>query len=214
MKILIAEDHKIVREGLVMLLRSTQGIEVVGEAENGQQVLEIINTGTVPDVVLTDVNMPVVDGLTLIEKLKGTYPAIKVVMLSMHDNEKYMFDALDKGADGYLLKSMDSAELLFALNRIKKGNTYISCDLSFSLLGKLRQQVPTRNINQLDIDFSVREIEVLQLIAEGLTNSEMADKIFISRRTIEGHRQSLLDKTKSKNTAALIRFAVLNGIVV
>ncbi|MDB5021564.1 MAG: Response regulator receiver protein, partial [Pedobacter sp.] len=138
----------------------------------------------------------------------------RVVILSMHDNEKYVSQAFVEGASGYLLKSVSADEMNFSLKHVHSGGKYLCSELSMNMLGKLSQ----KNVNSIadnisNIEFSMREIEVLHLIADGLTNSEMSEKLFLSNRTIEGHRQSLIEKTNSKNTAALIRYAVLNGII-
>jgi DNA-binding NarL/FixJ family response regulator len=214
MNILLAEDHNIVRDGIKMLLESEKGFKVVGEAVNGKQVLDRLNNNEKIDIILTDINMPEMDGISLIRHVKKIDPNITVAILSMHDNEKYMIEAFTEGASGYLLKNVSSEELIFSLKYMKNGGRYLCSELTMKMLDNLihhkqYQYVTTNN----SIDFSPREIEILQLIADGLTNSEMSDKLFISKRTIEGHRQSLLEKTDSKNTATLIRFAVLNGII-
>lgn len=213
MNILLVEDHNIVRNGIKMLLESEKGFIVVGEAKNGKKALDKINTGEKIDLVLTDINMPEMDGIALVKELRLTNPEIKVVILSMHDHEKYVTHAFMEGADGYILKNVSSEELLFGLKHVYAGGKYLCSELVMKMVENLIRHQQFEYLNEQKIDFSLREIEVLQLIAEGLTNSEMAEKLFISKRTIEGHRQSLLEKTNSKNTATLIRFAVLNGII-
>jgi len=214
LKILLAEDHNIVRNGIKLLVETDNNIHVVGEMVNGLEVLDYFENGGSADIVLTDINMPELDGITLVKELKLKFPEVKVVMLSMHDNEKYISQAFIEGACGYLLKNISAEELIFSLKHIESGKKYICAELSLNMLNKmisnggLDQDVPVN-----EFDFSSREIEVLQLIAEGLTNLEMADKLFISKRTVEGHRQSLLDKTGSRNTAKLIRFAATNGLL-
>jgi DNA-binding NarL/FixJ family response regulator len=132
----------------------------------------------------------------------------------MLDNEKYVVQAFAEGAFGYLLKSISADELVFGLKHVNSGSKYMCSELSMRLLDKLLHTANTPfDQGRHQIDFSMREIEILHLIADGLTNNEMSDKLFISKRTIEGHRQSLIEKTGSRNTAALIRFAVLSGIV-
>ncbi|HKG08700.1 MAG TPA: response regulator transcription factor [Pedobacter sp.] len=212
--VLLAEDHNIVRNGIRMLLEADAGINISGEAVNGREVLEIILGGHKVDVVLADINMPELDGISLIRELKIVRPEVKIVILSMHDNEKYVAQAFLEGASGYLLKNVSADELLFSIKHIHIGGRYLCSELAMTMLNKLlKNGHNAQSQERTNIDFSVREIEVLHLIAEGLTNNEMSDKLFISKRTIEGHRQSLIDKTGSRNTAALIRFAVLNGIV-
>lgn len=214
LQVLLAEDHNIVRNGIRMLLETDKGINVVGEAVNGREVLEHIAQGHKIDVVLADINMPELDGISLLKEMKILSPEIRVVILSMHDNEKYVAQAFLEGASGYLLKNVSADELIFSLKHVSIGGKYLCSELSIRMLDK---QVHNGNnsiaISESNLEFSMREIEVLHLISEGLTNNEMSDKLFISKRTIEGHRQSLIEKTGSRNTAALIRFAVLNGII-
>jgi len=214
LKIILAEDHKIVRNGIKMLLESQGEITVVAEANNGIEVLKYFKEGGEADVVLTDINMPEMDGITLIGELKTVSPATQVMMLSMLDSEKYIAQAFIEGARGYLLKNISEEELNFALRYVSSGGRYLCAELSEKLLDKLTSN-PLQQANAVgqNIDFSLREMEVLHLIAEGFTNTEMADKLFLSKRTIEGHRQALIDKTGAKNTAALIRFAVINGFI-
>jgi len=136
------------------------------------------------------------------------------VMLSMHDNEKYISQSFMEGAVGYLLKNISAEELVFSLKHVETGKKYICAELAVNMLNKLiTNGVLEQDSTFSEADFSSREIEVLHLIAEGLTNLEMAEKLFISKRTVEGHRQSLLDKTGSRNTAKLIRYAATNGLL-
>lgn len=212
--ILLAEDHNIVRNGIKMLLETDANIKIVGEAINGKEVLKKLKERLDVDIILTDINMPEMDGITLIKEAKQLNPEILVVILSMHDNEKYVLQAFSEGASGYVLKNVGADELLFCLNFVANGNKYLCTELTMKMIDNIiLNKLYLPNDNNTKIDFSTREIEVLNLIAEGLTNSEMSEKLFISKRTVEGHRQSLLEKTGSKNTATLIRFAILNGIV-
>lgn len=213
-QVLLAEDHNIVREGIRMLLESDKGIRIAAEAVSGEQVLEHLSKDEKIDVILADINMPELDGLSLLKELKTLNLDTRMVILSMHDNEKYIYQAFMEGASGYLLKSVSADELIFALKHIHGGGRYLCSGLSIRMLDKLVQQGHhVLNTSNDKIDFSAREIEVLHLIAEGLTNIEISDKLFLSKRTIEGHRQSLIEKPGSRNTAALVRYAVLNGVV-
>jgi DNA-binding NarL/FixJ family response regulator len=213
-QVLLAEDHNIVRNGIKMLLGSDKEIHVAGEATNGKEALDFISNNEGIDVILADINMPELDGISLIKEAYNIKPDIKVVILSMHDNDKYVSQAFQEGASGYLLKSVSADEMIFSLKHVKAGGKYLCSELSIKMLEKLSQKnVNSVSENVSNIEFSMREIEVLHLIADGLTNSEMSEKLFLSKRTIEGHRQSLIEKTGSKNTAALIRYAVLNGII-
>lgn len=214
MKVILAEDHNIVRNGIKMLLESQGEITVVAEANNGLEVLSYFSEGGHADIVIADINMPEMDGISLIAQLRTLNPSTHVVMLSMLDNEKYVAQAFIEGARGYLLKNVGEEELNFALRYVVGGGRYLCAELAEKLLDKLTQTtIQHPETNGHHIDFSLREMEVLHLIAEGYTNTEMADKLFLSKRTIEGHRQALIDKTGAKNTAALIRFAVVNGFI-
>lgn len=211
LQVLLAEDHNIVRNGIRMLLEMDKNIKIAGEAVNGWEVLELVKNGLPADIVLADINMPGLDGIALLKEMKSARLSNKVVMLSMHDHEKYVSQAFQEGAVGYLLKNISAEELLFALKHIHTGGKYLCSELTMRLLEKFLRNNHTLPEPGQNIEFSMREIEVLNLIAEGLTNKEISDRLFISKRTTEGHRQSLIEKTGSRNTAALIRFAVLNG---
>ncbi len=212
-RILLAEDHNIVRNGIKMLLEADDQIKVVGEAVNGLEVMKQIATQPI-DIILADINMPEMDGMQLLKELKAKHPEIKVMLLSMHDHEKYVMEAFKNDADGYLLKNIGADELIFAVKFVNQGRKYLCSELTMALMDNLLKSKQYL-VSMLDneIDFSLRELEILQLIAEGLTNLEMSEKLFLSKRTIEGHRQSLLDKTGSKNSAALIRYGVLHGLI-
>lgn len=212
LKIILAEDHNLVRNGIKMLLESQADIEVIAEADDGKQVLEHIASGLIPDIVLADINMPEMDGISLIKAIKLTHSDIKVVILSMLDNEKYVMQAFMEGSYGYLLKNVNESEMLFALKTVAGGSKYLCVELTETMLDRFIHETASQSEQEeIQVDLSMREIEVLHLVAEGYTNQEMADKLFLSKRTIEGHRQMLIDKTGSKNTASLIRFAVVNG---
>jgi DNA-binding NarL/FixJ family response regulator len=213
-QIILAEDHNIVRNGIRSLLEKEKDFEVTGEAVNGTEVLELLKKGITADVVLADMNMPELSGVELTAKLKTTGPDCKIIMLSALDHEKYVIQAFQAGASGYLLKSVSPDELIFAIRHVYSNSQYICSELTTRFLNRLLT-IPDPASTELveGIELSGREIEILSLVAEGYTNQEIADKIFTSKRTIEGHRQALIDKTGSRNTAALIRFAMINGII-
>ncbi|MBB6107597.1 response regulator transcription factor [Mucilaginibacter lappiensis] len=212
--IILAEDHHIVRGGIKSLLEKEKDFVITGEATNGADVLDLLNKGTNADIILADMNMPVMGGLELTERIKNDFPQSKVIILSALDHEKYVIKAFQSGASGYLLKSVSPDELIFAIKHTHQHTAYICSELSIRFLNRLLTiPDPVSHENIQDIEFSTREIEILGLIAEGFTNQEIADKLFTSKRTIENHRQTLIDKTNSRNTVALIRFAMLNGII-
>ncbi len=212
--IILVEDHKIVRNGVRSLLEKEPKFKIVGEAVSGTDVLAILNSGIKADIILADINMPGLSGLELIAELKKAGHNAKIIMLTMLDHERYVAKAFKAGASGYLLKNTSPDELIFAIKHIYADGNYLFSELAMRLLDRLSHGRDIMILdNRSDVDFSKRETEVLTLIAEGFTNQEIADKLFTSKRTIEGHRQSMIDKTGTRNTAALIRFALLNGII-
>lgn len=209
-RIILAEDHTIVRNGIRSLLEVDAGFSVIGEADSSQKALDLLKDGLEADIILVDLNMPGINGMELIEKLKQVAPLLKVVVLTMNDHEKYVVKACQAGAAGYLLKTVSPNELLFAIRHIYEGGRYICNELCLRLLDIRIHQTDT---TFQDIELSKREGEILTLIAEGYTNSEIAESLFTSKRTVEGHRQSLLEKTGSRNTASLIKFAIMKGLI-
>ncbi len=217
-KILLVEDHMVVRNGIKLLLESQEGFEVVGEVSNGREALDYLesNSASIPDIVLTDISMDEMDGIELLRVLHKQYKNIKVVILSMLNQINYVIEGFEYGLMGYLVKNIGYNELLFALKHIAAGGKYMSEEISMLLLEHIRsgqryaQHQPGA---RSDFEISERELEVLGLIAEGYTNIEIADKIFLSKRTVEGHRQNLIDKAGVKNTAHLVKFAFENGIL-
>ena len=187
---------------------------MVAEATDGMEVLRLMEEGLDVDVVLTDINMPQLNGLALVEELRKTSPQVKVLILSMLDHENYVVQAVNSGASGYLLKSINEDEMVFAIRHVIEGKRYVCSEITEKLLAKL-SSIPQENSKESKqvIELSKRETEILLLIAEGYTNNEIAEKLFTSRRTVEGHRQNLLEKTGTRNTATLIRFAVRSGII-
>jgi DNA-binding NarL/FixJ family response regulator len=210
-RVILADDHHVVRDGIKMLLNSGEEIKVIGEASDGNQVLGLIDSGLDPNIVISDLSMPVMDGLSLISKLKIEWPAIKTMVLSVSDDENYVAQAFQNGCLGYLSKSVQPSELIFAIRHIHSGGRYLGADLSVKMVDRVMQEKKLEL--SPDITFTSRESEILQLIAQGCTNNEIAEKLFISRRTVEGHRQNLIEKTTSKNTAELIGFAFRYGLI-
>ncbi len=216
-KVLLVEDHMVVLNGIKLLLESQDGFEVVGEASNGKEALDYLAANPVPDIVLTDISMDEMDGIELLQILNKQYSSIKVVILSMLNQINYVIEAFEYGLAGYLVKNVGYNELLFGLNHIANGGKYMSEEIAMILLDQVKsgqsyaQALPEGL--QANFDISERELEVLQLIAEGYTNIEIADKIFLSKRTVEGHRQNLIEKAGVKNTAHLVKFAFERGIL-
>ncbi|WP_231426153.1 MULTISPECIES: response regulator transcription factor [Pedobacter] len=212
-QIILAEDHKVIRNGLKMLLESTNQYQVTWEANNGQEVIDALNKGIIPDLIVSDIGMPLMDGISMLESIKISHPDIPVLIMSMMESDSNLYQTIKAGAKGFLTKSVDAEELFFAIGRLLMGERYICASLVIPIIDHVIEKELVPSFKMKSTDFSSREKEVLQLIGQGLTNVEMADKLFISKRTVEGHRQSLIDKTGARNTAVLMRFAYANGII-
>lgn len=214
-KIILAEDHLVVRNGIKLLLDSQDNFEVVGEVGSGKEVLDLISSGVETDILITDLSMQNVNGLQLIKEVTAKNLSIKIIVLTMLDCEQKVSQSFEAGARAYLVKNVAAEELIFCVNHVAKGGRFLCEELMFQLIDKLieKNANPINKIDPAELDLSSRELEVLELLGEGLTNLEIAKKLFLSKRTVEGHRQSLIDKTKSKNTPALIKFAILNGLI-
>jgi DNA-binding NarL/FixJ family response regulator len=216
-KIILADDHNVVRNGIKTLLDQERDMTIVAEATDGQQVLQLLEEcgNNLPDIIITDVNMPVMNGMELIEAINQRYPNLKTMVLSMLDHERYITQSFKAGTKAYLLKTVNAEELLFAIRHIIKYNErYLSAEISLKMLDKmLFSPEATFDSEAQPVELSKRELEVLTLIAEGYTNLEIAEKLFTSKRTVEGHRQNLIEKTGTRNTASLIRFAIQHKYV-
>ncbi len=208
-KLLVVDDHKLVREGIIAMLRNNNRLEIVAEADNGRQALEFIQMHSV-DIVLMDINMPEMDGIETTTAIGKNYPEVKVLGISMHKDEVNIIAMLKAGASGYILKNSDKHTLHKAIMQVHSGNTFFPPDVAEIVMNhhlqKKRRTIPKEEV------LTNREKEVLYWIVEGLTNSEIAEKLFISKRTVDSHRNNLLEKLNAKNTAALVKYAVKYGI--
>jgi len=215
-RILLADDHTILRDGIRALLTAEGDLDVVGEASNGAEVLDILET-TSADVVLMDVQMPVLDGFATMPELRSRFPEVRVLVLTMLDNENYVARMLEAGALGYVLKNAAITEITYAIRTVAAGNPFLCTEIGLNMLYKAVAQSASTSAadagGSAGADLTARELEVLKLIAEGLTNSEISDQLFTSKRTIETHRQNIIAKTQAKNTAALIKLAVSRGLI-
>lgn len=216
-RVFLVDDHAIVRSGLRLLLAAQPDLSIVGEAGNGLELLAQLPT-TPTDVVLLDLNMPGMDGPETARQLREHYPDVHVLALSMLDQDNYLFQMLDAGAKGYLLKSSPIEEVSAGIRTVAAGGQYLCAAVGLTALYKLRpgQASPLPHLSAeapVKRELSRREAEILQLISEGATTGEIAEKLFVSKRTVETHRQNLLEKTQTKNTAALIKLAMSEGLV-
>ena len=207
-RILLADDHALFLSGLSGLLARRPECEVVGTAANGAECLELIRT--VPhDVVLIDIDMPVMDGIEATERALAENPDEKIITLSMHAEETFYFRMVEAGAKGFILKSADLDEVVAAIHVVCEGGSFFSQELLQHLVGSLK----TSRHDQPEELLSDREKEILLLICKGLSNQEIGDRLFISKRTVDKHRANILEKTGCKNTANLVVWAIKNSVV-
>jgi DNA-binding NarL/FixJ family response regulator len=211
--ILIAEDDNLVAKGLRSLLEKEDDFKVIAEACNGSEVLELLLAGTRPNILLSDLSMSGMDGLGLVENVKALYPDIRSIILSITKSPTLVQEAMNVGACGFLHKQIHDQELKFAIRQVHSGSVHICSQITAHLLDVHTSSYPKKSADEPGIKLSERELDVLRLVCEGHTNFEMAETLFLSRRTVEGHRRSLLAKTNTKNTASLIRYAIVNGII-
>lgn len=209
-KILIADDHQLLIDGIRKALQEVDDFEVIAEANNGFQVLEKLEEGLIPDVILMDINMPKLDGLECTKQVAKKYPDIKIIALSQYDEKRFVKRMVKNGAFGYLLKDTSRDRLEFAIRKVHGGERHYSDRLSMRLV---EQELKTENTSSLFPKLSQRELEILNLIGKEYSSQEIADKLFISFHTVESHRANLMHKAGVKNTAGLIRWAVENDFL-
>jgi DNA-binding NarL/FixJ family response regulator len=208
-KILLVDDHQIIIDGLKSLLCNSGEITVAGEANNGREALRILDLIEI-DVVLMDIDMPVMNGIDTLKEIRRRGSAVKVIILSMHNEAGMIKSLVNLGANGYLLKSSSQDEVVNAIRKVADGQSYFSTEVTLSLLNKSQNGIQTNPQVELLTD---RETEIIQLIAEGFSNKEIGDKLFISHRTVDTHRTNLMKKLNVSNIAGLISYAIKNGIV-
>jgi len=213
-KVLLADDHKIIRIGLRGILEREDDMEVVGEAESGADVLDMLGK-TVTDVVLMDIDMGRTTGTETTQKVRAMFPDVKVLALTMHEEAEYIIYMLEAGASGYLLKNVGRDELLAAIRTVVQGNSYFSHTVSATLLRAITdlKSKPAVAKQTAGTPLSDREIEVLKLIAQEHSNGEIAEKLFISIRTVDTHRRNILEKLQVKNTAGLVKYAIEKALI-
>lgn len=208
-RVLIADDHQMFVDGLKSLLGDETELRVIGEAKNGLEVLEICDREPV-DIVIMDINMPLMDGIQTSRELSRKHPAIKILALSMYNDRDYISDILKAGALGYVLKNTGKENLLNAISTLQSGSNYLSEEVSKTLLSGFIKNTPQEHAME---KLSDREKEVLECIASGLTTQEIGEKLFISKNTVETHRKNLLYKLKARNTAELINNAYKQKLI-
>lgn len=206
-KVLIVEDHALFREGLKKVLEDIRGVTLIGEAENGAVFLELLKQ-VIPDIVFMDLNMPVMNGMEATEEALRLYPNLRIIILSMFGEEDYLYAMIHKGICGYVLKTARIYEIERAIDLVSHGEQYFSSEIN-GLLAKKLKQFTSHQV----VDFNSRETEVLRLLCKGYSSLEISKKIHLSKRTVEGYRAKLLEKTRQPNVINLILYALKNKMV-
>ncbi len=213
-KILIADDHTMFVDGIESILQAEEDIKVVGRCYEGNQVADFVSKNNV-DIILLDVNLPDMSGIEVCKEIVEKFPNIKVLAISMFNEESYVSEILNNGAKGYILKNTGREELLKAIKVVNSGSTYFSKEVTETIMKGLmnrRKASNSKTSNEIP-KISRREKEVLKLIAEEFTTQEIADKLFISLKTVESHRSNLLAKLNARNSAGLVRISIENGLL-
>ena len=211
LKIYLVDDHKLFREGLKLLLSSQKFVHHIYEASNGKEFVENLSFVDC-DVVLMDIDMPEMDGVEATKEALRIRPSLKIIVLSMYGDEQYYYKMIDAGAKGFLLKNSGIDKVVAAIQKVAAGESFFSEELLVNILNNMRDN-KADTAGAADNDISDRELEILYQVCLGLSNQEIADKLFISKRTVDKHRANLLSKTGCKNTAALVMYAIKNKII-
>ena len=205
--ILIADDHGIVRSGIRMLIDRQQGMKVVAEAEDGIEAVELAQSSK-PDVAILDVSMPRMTGLQAAREIRARVPETSVLLLSMHDDERYFFDAVDVGAAGYVLKRSADTDLIDAIQAVARGEQFVSPVTERAVIKEWLESG-----QRLDDPLTPRELDVVKLIAEAYTNRQIAEALHVSEKTVESHRGNVLSKLGMRDRVELVRYAIRRGLV-
>jgi DNA-binding NarL/FixJ family response regulator len=211
-RVLVVDDHTILRVGLRMMLNAQPDIEVVGEASDGNQaVSEALRL--VPDVILMDIAMPDCNGIEATRQVKRVQPETRVLVLTMHENEEYLFQTLRAGASGYMLKEAADTELITAIRAVSRGRFYLSPSAQSIMVGDYLQRVRSGEEHDSYNALTEREREILKLVAEGYTNNQIAERLTISPKTVDTHRTHVMDKLNLHSRAELVKYAMRRGLL-
>ena len=208
-RLLLADDHQMLKDGIKAMLHENEEIEIIAEAGSGIEVLEAVNKNQI-DVVLLDINMPVMDGVEACKKLKKMYPLIKILALTMYDEGALISRMVKNGANGYILKNTGREKLIEAIKTIYEGGTYFSDRVKETLITSMMAE---KSNSSFIPNLTRREKEIIELIVNEYTTNEIAEKLFISEKTVETHRKNLLQKLNARNTAGLVRIAMEKGLL-
>ena len=211
-RIAIADDYKIFREGLKVGLSSDDNMDVMLEADNGEELLKGLESAT-PDVIIMDLKMPILDGMEATKQVRKKYPSVKVLVVSMYEDDKFIIHLMENGANGYLLKNAEPDEIRRSIYAVHENGYYFNDLVNKALLKKLVLKNNLKPSFNQNVELSERELEVLKLICEEKTATEIAKEIYLSPRSVEGIRQRLIEKVGVRNSAGLVMFAVKSGLV-
>jgi two-component system nitrate/nitrite response regulator NarL len=213
-KILIVDDHEVVRDGLKNILTSLENISIAGEAGNGEDAVKMYSS-LKPDLVIMDISMPGMNGIEATKIIKEKDPDARILILTMHDNQEYLNQIIRSGAKGFILKNTDKDELLEAVKTVSGGDNFFSKDISKLIIDNyIRTAKETeKNDGYKEVPLTKREIEILKLIASGYSNQEIANILYISYNTVDTHRKNIMHKLSIKNTAGLVRYAIEKGLI-
>ncbi len=209
-KVLIADDHQLFREGITNLLKASPDLEIVGQAENGKEAVEKA-LELKPDIILMDIGMPEMSGIDATLTLKKEIPEIKIIALSMHSDKQFINGMLEAGASGYLLKNSTYNQLIEAIKSVYSGNKYLSGEVTDIVINDYLDK--KQEANKREAELSERESEILLMIAEGYSTREIGEKLFISVKTVGTHKQKILEKLNLSNTAEMVKYAIKNGLI-
>ncbi len=210
-KIIIADDHQLFIDGIKSILKSIRNMEIIGEVNNGNLLLELLEQQQC-DVILMDINMPEMNGIDATKIIKSKFPGIRILMLTMYSSRDYIEKLLRVGADGYILKNTGKEELQEAIETVYKGESFFSKEVTERIMEGL-QKKKTAEKNAYVVELTEREIDVLKLIVQEFTTTEIAEKLFISTHTVETHRKNLISKLNVRNIAGLVKYAMQHGLV-
>ncbi|MBI2281124.1 MAG: response regulator transcription factor [Bacteroidetes bacterium] len=210
--LMIVDDHQLIRDGIVVRLSVIPNIKIIAQADNGRDALDQLKINQ-PDIILMDIDMPIMDGFETTQKILLLYPYIKILILSSYDEKSIVLKMISLGVSGFILKNVKTEELVKAIKTIFQGQQYFSDNVSLSLIKSSMEELTQKPVIKLTNPLTTRELEVLQLIALGLSNTHISKKLFISDKTVNSHRTNLMKKLKVHNVAELIRVAIQHKLI-
>ncbi|MFZ4464376.1 MAG: response regulator transcription factor [Bacteroidales bacterium] len=211
-RIILADDHRIFRDGMKALLNENTEIQIIGEGSDGNELMELLKSNQ-PDVLILDISMPGLSGIELTKLIHNLYPEIRIMILSMHTNEEFVLNAIHAGAKAYLPKDTSKAELFEAIQSLMAGGEYYSKSVSENFMKSFIKKTRTDQNLLVNEELTLREIEILKLVATGISHKEVAEMLFISPKTVDAHKNHIMQKLKLKNTAELVLYAVTHKII-